>query len=157
MDRSKALKKFLHIKNSTLEYYGKSLLSSTNYLPFHKNFPSLQKNPKNHLFSFKIKKNASNFFKTLYGGNVTSLIELLTSFSLLITDKKNRKSGSIKLNFSFLKGCKLDTTIFVFCKVSKVGKNIGYVNCFVYNEEGEQAYSATCIRIFLDEQILPKL
>ena len=139
--------------------FGSPLLQNVKYISTHPLYPSL-KNPKNHLFSYKVQKKSTNGFKSCHGGAIGTLIDELTSICIMILDKKKRWSVSVKLDVSYIKGCYENDVIYFLCKVQKTGRSIAYSTCDVFDENRVPLYTGSHVKSFLKmslQDVIPNL
>ena len=77
-----------------------------------------------------------NVNKTLHGGAIASLVDVVTTIALFNT--VNKKPGvSVSMNVNYLKAAKLNETILIAGKVTKAGSKLAYLEAKIYVKDPE--------------------
>ena len=90
-----------------------------------------------------------NLNGTLHGGAVATIIDVATTIAVMSMDKKNRANVSAELNMSFLSSSPIGKDIFIMSQVDRIGKNVAFTQCWLYNEANELLVSGRHIKSFL--------
>jgi acyl-coenzyme A thioesterase 13 len=83
-----------------------------------------------------IDEGLGNSYGSLHGGATSTLVDIMGTLALLAKDHK-RGGVSIDLNVSFLNAAPLGSKIICKGAVLKLGKNLGFTEVEILNEEGK--------------------
>ena len=87
------------------------------------------------LFKFRVTEDLCNVFNTMHGGAVSTLIDVTTTIAISGLDEGLRHNVSVDLSTQFINPIKIDSNVFVLCKIPKIGKNITYSYADIFNED----------------------
>ena len=93
-----------------------------------------------------------NLNGTLHGGAIATIIDVATTIVVMSLDKKNRANVSAELNMSFLSSAPIGSDIFILSQVDRIGRNIAFTECWLYNDKLEKMVSGRHIKAFLDSK-----
>ena len=91
-----------------------------------------------------------NLNGTLHGGAIASIIDVSTTIAVMSLDRKNRTNVSAELNMSFLSSAPVGSDILILSQVDRIGKNVAFTQCWLYNDKKELLVSGRHIKAFLD-------
>lgn len=104
-----------------------------------------------------------NLNGTLHGGAISTIIDVGTTIAVMSLDKKNRGNVSADLNMSFMSGAAIGQEVLILSQVDRIGKNLAFTQCWLYNQKKELLVSGRHLKAFLDtnftlegEQSYPK-
>lgn len=106
------------------------------------------------LVSIKTTPEMLNITGALHGAAINTMIENITTVNLLLNDKNLRESTSVDLNCSYLRGTMVDQEIFILSESSKIGKNLGFTQVWLYNSKLEKLAQGKHIKAFLTEKFV---
>jgi len=86
--------------------------------------------------TLEVHEGVLNGFGSLHGGCICTLVDVVGTMAFL-TLNSTKPGVSIELNCSFLSPTKLGETIRISGKVLKMGKNIGFSEVEIFNNEGK--------------------
>ena len=93
-----------------------------------------------------------NLNGTLHGGAIATIIDVATTIAVMSLDKKNRANVSAELNMSFLSSAPVGSDIYILSQVDRIGRNIAFTECWLYNDKLEKMVSGRHIKAFLDSK-----
>ena len=142
--------------------FDSEITSNLVLLDKHDNFPQISKdNNKEILFKLPVLQNFTNSMRNIHGGAVGTIVDICTTVVLLINDKFSRLSVSTHLSVNYLLGISEGNDIYILCKMNKMGKNIGFTTCEIYNKDKKLLYTGSHNKAFINGQsifeLLPKL
>jgi len=85
----------------------------------------------------KVGQEHTNQFGTLHGGFSATLVDAITTYSLLTTDAGSlyKLGVSVNLSLEYMKAAKVGEDIIVDAKVLKRGKNLAFLEAEIRNKE----------------------
>ncbi len=129
----KNLKFVIEKFNSRSQYYGKEITESL-ILQENQQKYELVLNPNCEvLFKLKVEKDFCNILNVMHGGATSTLVDIATTFAISGFDRNLRHSVSIELSCYYLNPINLNSEILIHCKAPKIGKNIAYSYCEIYD------------------------
>ena len=124
--------------------------------PFYSRFSIVQDHPlledpsKQLLMKINVDKRFSNQHGTLHGGAASTIADTATTVALSGFDTKNRTNSSVNLTLSYLAPALLGSDVYVLNDVVKVGRNLGFTECRIYDEDMRLLVTGRHTKIFLD-------
>ena len=91
-----------------------------------------------------------NLNGTLHGGAAATIIDVATTIAVMSLDNKQRANVSAELNMSFLQAAPINSEVFILSQVDRIGKNVAFTQCWLYNEKNELLVSGRHSIAFLD-------
>ena len=109
--------------------------------------------PKSIVFSYRVTEADSNVNKVMHGGAIATLIDMTTSIAVTAFDRGHRNNVSIELSCTYLKPVLLNSNIYIFCKVPKIGKTVAYVNAEILptTDESDIWVTGNQVKAMLDK------
>lgn len=114
--------------------FDSSLIENLQSISSHPLFPEVNY-PSCLLFSLKVKPEHCNYIQTLHGGAVGTLVDLITSFVIYLSDRKGRKGFLLQLDCNFFRSAKVGEEIFLIGRAIKIGKTTGNAICEIYSSD----------------------
>ena len=65
-------------------------------------------------------------------------------------DNKQRANVSAELNMSFLQAAPILSNVLILSQVDRIGKNVAFTQCWLYNEKNELLVSGRHVKAFLE-------
>ena len=93
-----------------------------------------------------------NLSSSLHGGAISTIIDTTTTVNILMNDRDKRRSTSAELNMSFQKGIKQGETMNILTQCDRVGRNLGFSQAWLYNENGDLLSTGRHIKAMLNGQ-----
>ncbi|CAD8084001.1 unnamed protein product [Paramecium primaurelia] len=122
-------KRFVQIpilKNTYAEHF----YLAFQYLPGH----ALERNSNHLVLRYKVPQNIMNMNGSVHGGALATILDCATTIAILRGDKNLSRTVSIELGLSFISPAKLNDSLLIHAVCQKVGKNIAYSVCDIYEE-----------------------
>ncbi|GAA5809834.1 hypothetical protein MFLAVUS_003249 [Mucor flavus] len=91
----------------------------------------------------------------LHGGCVATLIDICSSFSIIVGSGKpwNLIGISTDLSVAYLRGIAEGETIRIVCEVQRVGKTLSNIFTRIYDSEGRLSYSGSHTKFNIDSRL----
>ncbi|KAG2204192.1 hypothetical protein INT46_006076 [Mucor plumbeus] len=106
-------------------------------------------------WEFKVEEFHCNQLGNLHGGCVATLIDICSSFAVLVgTGKKWELIGvSTDLSVAYLSGVAEGDVIRLDCEVQRVGKNLANIFTRVYDQKNRLCYSGSHTKYNIDSRL----
>ncbi|KAI8880938.1 Thioesterase/thiol ester dehydrase-isomerase [Backusella circina FSU 941] len=106
-------------------------------------------------WKFTVKDQHCNHMNNLHGGCVATLIDICSSFAVLVaTGKEWSLIGiSTDLSVSYLRGVPEGEEITIVCDVLRVGTALGNIHTKIYNKKGELCFAGSHTKYCIDSRL----
>jgi len=94
------------------------------------------------IFKMKVSPKIANAAGNLHGGAIATIVDMMTTITIVIFDKHNRAGVSVNLGVSYVTAATIGETIFVESKLLKSGKNLAFSECTIRKSDGQVVASA---------------
>ncbi|CAD8099641.1 unnamed protein product [Paramecium sonneborni] len=124
-------KRFIQIpilKNTFAEHFYQAF----QFLPGH----ALERNSNHLVLRYKVPQEIMNMNGSVHGGALATILDCATTIAILRGDRNLSRTVSIELGLSFISPAKLNDQLIVHAVCQKVGKNVAYSVCDIYEESG---------------------
>ena len=98
----------------------------------------------------KVESFMGNLNGTLHGGAISTIIDVSTTIAVMSLDKKNRATVSADLSISFMASAAISHDVYILSQVDRIGKNLAFTQCWLYNEKKELLVTGRHLKAFLD-------
>ncbi|CAO3621870.1 unnamed protein product [Cunninghamella echinulata] len=112
--------------------------------------------PNKIVWNFEVTESHCNQLGNLHGGCVATLIDLASSFAILVYDGKTkwkRMGVSTDLSVNYMLGVPAGENVKVECVVQRVGKNLANIYTVIYNEAGKICYTGSHTKFSIDSRL----
>ena len=105
----------------------------------------LIKDPKTEVvFKLRAKDYMCNFFGSIHGGYMASLIDHLTSVvGVAYYGDYSYQSVSVQLKLDYVKSIRAGQDFYVHCQLNKQGKTLLFTTCTIFNQDFEICYTGS--------------
>ncbi|GAA5797085.1 HotDog domain-containing protein [Helicostylum pulchrum] len=106
-------------------------------------------------WEFLVEESHCNQLGNLHGGCVATLIDICSSFSIIVGSGKpwNLIGVSTDLSVAYLRGISEGETIRIVCEVQRVGKVLSNIFTRIYDSEGRLSYSGSHTKFNIDSRL----
>eukprot|EP01100_Stratorugosa_tubuloviscum_P008005 TRINITY_DN3318_c0_g1_i1.p1 TRINITY_DN3318_c0_g1~~TRINITY_DN3318_c0_g1_i1.p1 ORF type:complete len:163 (-),score=61.30 TRINITY_DN3318_c0_g1_i1:24-512(-) len=101
---------------------------------------------KSIVYSFNATKDLQNAFGTLHGGAVATLIDELTTLTLMLFDKDSRAGVSVDINVQYINAIPTGTQVFLTSNCVKIGKRLAFLEAIITDTKGKIFMKGTHIK-----------
>lgn len=90
------------------------------------------------LFKLPIEDWMMNISGNMHGGVMATIIDEYTTVAIMALDREKKDTVSVDLNINYIKGVSSsEDYVYVLCQVDKVGKNLCFSQCWLYNSSSQ--------------------
>ncbi|KAI9476005.1 MAG: HotDog domain-containing protein [Benjaminiella poitrasii] len=106
-------------------------------------------------WEFTVKEKHCNQLGNLHGGCVATLIDICSSFAVLVSSRKlwTLIGISTDLSVSYMRGVSEGETIRIVCEVQRVGSTLANIFTRVYDQEKHLCYSGSHTKFNIDSRL----
>ncbi|KAI8370320.1 HotDog domain-containing protein [Radiomyces spectabilis] len=112
--------------------------------------------PNKLIWEFTVEEIHCNQLGNLHGGCVATIIDICSSFAILVHEGKAKWSligVSTDLSVSYMRGVPEGVTIRLECEVQRVGKTLANIYTKVYDDHGNICYSGSHSKYCIDSRL----
>ena len=150
LERAHKVMNLMRLLSGRMNSFGNQFVSK---LHLHEEHELYHKHKHNQLLmSLKVEPSMANLNGTLHGGAIATIIDVSTTIAVMSMDKKDRANVSAELNMSFLSAAPIGEDIFVLSQVDRIGKNVAFTQCWIFNNMHDTLVSGRHIKAFLDQK-----
>jgi hypothetical protein len=107
------------------------------------------------VFKLKVTKEFVNSSQELDSGSFATIVDLATSVHLCALDKSHRTSVSIELTTKIIKSVKLESIVYLICKVDSISSDYGFSSAeLILEEDLSTVATSTHTKFLLNNSIM---
>ncbi len=103
------------------------------------------------LFSLKVDPSYCNILGVMHGGAIATLIDTTTTLAVSGLDRTYRQNVSVELSTYYQNPVKMDSTILIINKATKIGRRISYSTGDIYDENFKLLSNSNHVKAMLED------
>ena len=90
------------------------------------------------LFNFKVTPDFCNFYGSMHGGALATILDCATTLAIMKADKHLRKTVSADMGLSYIHPAKNEDILLIKAECMKIGNSFAFSECKIYVEKNHQ-------------------
>ncbi|KAI8074285.1 HotDog domain-containing protein [Gilbertella persicaria] len=107
-------------------------------------------------WEFKVDEQHCNSLGNLHGGCVATLIDICSSFAILVSSNKRQWQLigiSTDLSIAYLSGVAKDNVLRIECEIQRVGKTLANIFTKIYDQDNRLCYTGSHTKFNIDSRL----